>query len=151
LNCDVPVFKLVLSDPRSGKTKQFEIKDPIAQRFAGLKIGDVVDGSVIKEIWEIPKGFKIKITGGSGIEGAPMHPGIPGPVKKRVILEGPPGFRPTKRGERRKKLVRGNVISDSIVQINAVLVYPEDYKGDVLIPLGDREKSKESASSNQLG
>jgi len=39
----MPTFKLVLSDPMSGKARQFEIKDPLAQRFVGLKIGDEID------------------------------------------------------------------------------------------------------------
>jgi len=138
----VPTFKLVLSDPISGKARQFEIKDPLAQRFIGLRIGDEIDGSVLKEVIELPKGVKIRITGGSGIEGAPMHPGVPGPVKKYILASGPPGFRPRKKGMRKKKLVRGDTISDSIVQINAVLVYPEGYSGPPIIPLGAKELEK---------
>jgi SSU ribosomal protein S6E len=138
----MPTFKLVLSDPMSGKAKQFEIKDPLAQRFVGLKIGDEIDGTVLKDFIELPKGAKVKITGGSGIEGAPMHPGIPGPVKKYVLADGPPGYRPPKRGMRKRKLMRGNTISDSIVQINAVIVYPEGYSGPPAIPLGAKELEK---------
>ncbi len=40
----MPTFKLVLSDPMSGRAKQFEVKDPVAQRLVGLRIGDEVDG-----------------------------------------------------------------------------------------------------------
>ncbi len=138
----MPTFKLVLSDPMSGKARQFEIKDPLAQRFVGLKIGDEIDGTVLKDFIELPKGVRLKITGGSGIEGAPMHPGIPGPVKRYVLAEGPPGYRPPKRGMRRKKLMRGNTISDSIVQINAVAMYPEGYAGPPAIPLGAKELEK---------
>jgi len=43
---------------------------------------------------------------------------------------------------RRKKLMRGNTISDSIVQINAVVVYPEGYAGPPAIPLGAKELEK---------
>jgi small subunit ribosomal protein S6e len=138
----MPTFKLVLSDPISGKARQFEIKDPLAQRFIGLKIGDEIDGIVLKDFIELPKGAKIKITGGSGIEGAPMHPGVPGPVKRYILADGPPGYRPPKKGMRKKKLVRGNTVSDSIVQINAVVVYPEGYEGPPVIPLGAKELEK---------
>ena len=138
----MPTFKLVLSDPMSGKARQFEIKDPLAQRFVGLKIGDEIDGIVLKELIELPKGAKVKITGGSGIEGAPMHPGIPGPVKKYVLADGHPGYHPPTRGMKKKKLMRGNTITDSIVQINAVIVYPKDYKGPPAIPLGAKELEK---------
>jgi len=138
----MPTFKLVLSDPISGKARQFEIKDPLAQRFIGLKIGDEIDGAVLKDFIELPKGAKIKITGGSGIEGAPMHPGVPGPVKRYILATGPPGYRPPKKGVRKKKLVRGNTITDTIVQINAVVVYPESYEGPPVIPLGAKELEK---------
>ncbi|ABL88743.1 SSU ribosomal protein S6E [Pyrobaculum islandicum DSM 4184] len=138
----MPTFKLVLSDPISGKARQFEIKDPLAQRFIGLKIGDELDGSVLKDFLELPKGAKIRITGGSGIEGAPMHPGVPGPVKRYILADGPPGYWPPKRGMRKRKLVRGNTISDSIVQINAVIVYPQGYSGPPAIPLGAKEIEK---------
>jgi small subunit ribosomal protein S6e len=138
----MPTFKLVLSDPMSGKARQFEIKDPLAQRFIGLKIGDEIDGIILKDFIELPKGAKIKITGGSGIEGAPMHPGVPGPVKKYILADGPPGYRPPKKGMRKKKLVRGNTITDTIVQINAVIVYPKDYSGPPAIPLGAKELEK---------
>ncbi|OYT26585.1 MAG: 30S ribosomal protein S6e, partial [Thermoprotei archaeon ex4572_64] len=49
---------------------------------------------------------------------------------------------PRKTGERRRKLVRGNVITDHIVQINAVLVYPKDWSEGPVIPLGIKEKKK---------
>jgi small subunit ribosomal protein S6e len=149
----MPIFKLVLSDPLSGKARQFEIKDPLAQRFVGLKIGDEIDGIVLKDVIELPKGAKIKITGGSGIEGAPMHPGVPGPVKRYILASGPPGYHPSKKGMRKKKLVRGNTISDTIVQINAVVVYPEGYEGPPVIPLGAKElekvKKTEEAATKQ--
>jgi len=47
-----------------------------------------------------------------------------------------------KHGMRKRKLVRGNTISDQIVQVNAVLVYPKDWKEGPVIPLGDKEVQK---------
>ncbi len=135
----MPTFKLVLSDPMSGKARQLEVKDPHAQRFVGLKIGDEIDGLVLRDFIELPKGAKIKITGGSGVEGAPMHPGVSGPVKRHILAEGPPGYWPRKRGMKKRKLIRGNTISDSIVQINAVVKYPDNYSGPPAIPLGAKE------------
>ncbi len=147
----MPTFKLVLADPMSGRAKQLEIKDPIAQRFLGLKIGDEVDASIIREVFELPPGFKIRITGGSGIEGAPMLPYLEGPVKKYLLLSGPPGYHPRKKGERRKKLVRGNTINEQIVQINAVIVYPRDWQGGPIIPLGDKEIEKLLGKKTEQG
>lgn len=141
----MPTIKLVLSDPRSGKARQLELKDELAQRLIGLRIGDVVDAQIIREVMEIPQGFKVKITGGTGYDGAPMHPGVEGAVKKYVLLSRPPGFKPRQRGARRRKLVRGNVVSDQITQVNAVLVYPEGWSGDVVIKAGEKEAKKAEA------
>ncbi len=47
---------------------------------------------------------------------------LPGGVKKALLLSGPPGFHPKNKGERRRKYVRGNTITEDIVQINTKLV-----------------------------
>ena len=98
---------------------KIELKDPKASALLGLKIGDVIDGGPIGI-----KG-KIKITGGSDRAGTPMRPDVHGPGKKYVLLSDGPGYRPKKKGERRRKLVRGNTISEEIYQVNAVLVEGE--------------------------
>ncbi len=115
----MPEFQLVLSDPRTGKAVKLDLKDPQSSVLLGLKIGDVVDGSAIGI-----KG-KFRITGGSDRSGTPMRPDVHGGVKKYVLLSGPPGFRPRREGERRRKLVRGDTITPDIYQVNAVLVEGE--------------------------
>ncbi|MGC8953736.1 30S ribosomal protein S6e [Desulfurococcus amylolyticus] len=97
---------------------QIRINDERTQTIIGLKIGDYIDGSIIGL-----KGVKLAITGGSDISGFPMRPDISGPVKKKVLLSGPPGFHPEEDGERRRKTVRGNTIAPDIVQINTKIVY----------------------------
>ncbi len=105
------------------KAWQLTITSPQADKLIGLKIGDYFDGSLVG----LP-GYKLLIRGGSDNSGFPMIPSIPGPVKKRALLSGPPGFHPREKGERRRKTVRGNTISHDIVQINTVIVYPEQEK-----------------------
>ncbi|MGC8982407.1 MAG: 30S ribosomal protein S6e [Desulfurococcaceae archaeon] len=97
---------------------QIRINDTRTQALLGLKIGDEIDGGLVGL-----KGYKLVITGGSDISGFPMRPDIPGPVKKRVLLSGPPGFHPKEKGERRRKTVRGNTIAPDIVQINTKIKY----------------------------
>jgi small subunit ribosomal protein S6e len=97
---------------------QIRINDARTQALLGLKIGDEIDGGLVGL-----KGYKLVITGGSDISGFPMRPDIPGPVKKRVLLSGPPGFHPKEKGERRRKTVRGNTIAPDIVQINTKIKY----------------------------
>ncbi len=41
---------------------------------------------------------------------------------RKVVLSGGAGFKAKKSGERRRKTVRGNIITDEIVQINMKIV-----------------------------
>lgn len=85
--------------------------------FIGKRIGDYVDASVVG----IP-GKRLVITGGSDSSGFPMLQSVPGSAKRAILLSSPPGHHPRNEGERRRKLVRGNTISEEIVQINTKLV-----------------------------
>lgn len=105
------IFKIVISDPKSGKAIQVDSKD---ERWVGKKIGDVVDGGIVGL-----EGYKLKITGGSGFEGAPMVEYVEGATKKYVWWEYKHG---KNKGVRVKKMVRGNTISPEIVQINTVII-----------------------------
>lgn len=113
----MPEFKIVISDPSTGKAEQIEVKGEAAIRLIGLKIGDIIEGDIIGK-----PGTRLKITGGSGRAGEPMRPDIPGPRKGYFLLSGPPGYHPAERGARRRKFIRGNTITDEIVQINTVII-----------------------------
>ncbi|ABN69931.1 SSU ribosomal protein S6E [Staphylothermus marinus F1] len=97
---------------------QIRINDDRTKLLIGLKIGDEFDGSIVGL-----KNVKLKIRGGSDNSGFPMRPDVMGGVKKRVLLSGPPGFHPREKGERRRKMIRGNTITEDIVQINTVIKY----------------------------
>jgi small subunit ribosomal protein S6e len=102
------------------KAWQITIASPQADQLIGLKIGDKFDGSLVG----LP-GYQLEIRGGSDNSGFPMLPTLPGPVKKKVLLSGPPGFHPREKGERRRKTVRGNTVTHDTVQINTVIIYPK--------------------------
>jgi len=110
-------FKVVISDPETGKSKTVEVEGSRAVPFVGRSIGDVLEGSPLG----LP-GHKIMITGGSDKDGFPMRPDIHGGAKMRVMLSGGTGFKPHRKGERRRKTVRGNVITEDIFQINVKIV-----------------------------
>ena len=103
------------------KSFQITVTGDKARVFLDKKIGDTIDASVIGI-----GGKKLLITGGSDLAGFPMVKHIPGTGKKYVLLSGPPGFHPRYKGERRRKLVRGNTISEEIVQINVKLISEEE-------------------------
>ena len=110
-------FKLIISDPDKGEAKSVEVEGPRAQTLIGLRIGEVMDGSIAGL-----SGHKLQITGGSDSDGTPMRPDIHGGVRASVILSGGVGYNPKQRGNRRRKKVRGNTITASIVQINMNIV-----------------------------
>lgn len=127
--------RLVLSNPEDGTAKTIPLEPRIFTLFIGKKIGDELDGSILGF-----KGYKIRITGGTDRDGFPMRPDVSGPRKVRILLSGGVGFNPRekppskakkrrqrrrKKGLRKRVTVRGNVISDAIAQINAVLVPAE--------------------------
>lgn len=106
-------FKLIVSEPETGKSNSVEVEGPKAVPFLGKRLGETLDGSVIGL-----GGQLMQITGGSDKDGFPLRSDVRGTAKKRVVLSGPAGFRPRARGERRRKLVRGNMITEDVVQIN---------------------------------
>jgi small subunit ribosomal protein S6e len=110
-------FKVIVSDPEAGTSKVVELEEARAVPFIGRKIGETVDGAVV----DLPA-HKLQIMGGSDKDGVPMRPSVHGGVRRNVVLSGGTGFNPQDKGERRRKTVRGNVVTDEIVQINTKII-----------------------------
>ncbi|MCW4006711.1 MAG: 30S ribosomal protein S6e [Candidatus Bathyarchaeota archaeon] len=110
-------FKVIVSDPEDGTSKAIEVEEARAVPFIGKRIGEIVDGSVV----DLPA-HKLRIQGGSDSDGVPIRPNVHGGVRRKVVLAGGVGFKPKRDGQRRRKAVRGNIITDEIVQINAKIV-----------------------------
>ena len=109
-------FKIIVADPKTGKSQSVELKDQEAQPLLGLKIGDELDGTLMG------LSGKVKITGGSDKAGFPMRSDVMGGVKKYVLMTKGIGFRKgAGEGLKKRKLVRGNTITDEIYQVNAML------------------------------
>ena len=106
-------FKIIISDPDSGTSKIVELEETRTVPLIGRRVGEVLDGATVGL-----SGHKVQITGGSDKDGFPMRPNVHGGVRRKVILGGGVGFNPKDEGQRRRKMVSGNVITDEIVQIN---------------------------------
>jgi small subunit ribosomal protein S6e len=106
-------FKIIISDPDLGTSKTVELDETRTVPLIGRRVGEVLDGAIVGL-----SGHKVRITGGSDKDGFPMRPNVHGGVRRKVILGGGVGFNPKDEGQRRRKMVRGNVITDEIVQIN---------------------------------
>lgn len=110
-------FKITVSDPETGRSKPVELEGAHAVPLIGRRLGEVVDGSVIGM-----SGHKLRITGGSDKDGFPMRPNIHGGTRPHVIVGKGVGFKPTRAGERRRKSLRGSVVTEEIVQINMKII-----------------------------
>ena len=106
-------FKVIVSDPKTGTSKVVELEGARAVPLIGRRTGEVIDGSVVGMA-----GTALKITGGSDQAGFPMRPDIHGGVRAHVIVGNGIGFHPKTRGERQRKTLHGNVITEDIVQVN---------------------------------
>jgi small subunit ribosomal protein S6e len=110
-------FKIIVSDPETGKSKILEVEGTRAVPLVGRKLGEVIDGTAVGM-----SGHKLRMTGGSDRDGFPMRPNAHGGVRISVILSEGVGFRSNRAGERKRKTLRGNVITEEIVQINMKIV-----------------------------
>jgi small subunit ribosomal protein S6e len=117
VNSHMAKFKVIVSDPETGTSKVVELEETRAVPFIGRKIGEVVEGAVV----DLPA-HKLQIMGGSDRDGVPMRPNVHGGVRRKVVLSGGVGFNPQDKGQRRRKTVRGDVITDEIVQINTKII-----------------------------
>lgn len=134
----MPTFKFVISDPETRKSYQIEMDQSKALHVIGKRIGDEIDGDFLGLV-----GYKLKVTGGTDKDGFPMHPAIPGIGRKRVLLSRPPCFHPKLKGQRKRKTVRGNTISEEIAQINCKIVRKGAKPIEELIPIKKKEKVEE--------
>jgi small subunit ribosomal protein S6e len=137
-------WKFVVNDPGTKKSFQLEIDQNKALSLVGKKIGEEFEGEIIG----LP-GYKLKITGGTDRDGFPMHPSVPGMGRKRILLSSPPGFRPKKKGQRKRKMVRGNVISEDIAQINCKIVKKGEKPLEDLIPTKPKELKEIEAEKKE--
>lgn len=122
-------FKVVVSDPKDGKSYQVAVSGQHANVLVRKRLGDEVDGMFVG----LP-GYKLKITGGSDKDGFPMRPDMRSAGRMKILLSDSLGFHPKDfLGKRRKKSVRGNEVSPEIVQINTkVLSYGPKPVGELI-------------------
>ncbi|MCX6707385.1 MAG: 30S ribosomal protein S6e [Candidatus Woesearchaeota archaeon] len=136
-------IKIVISDPKTGKSVQRELKDDSVNPVMGLKIGDALKGDSVGL-----EGFEFKITGGSDNAGFPMRKDVPGTGRKKILgIKGigvnnkmkyrgkdMKGLR-TMNGMRTRKTVAANIIYAGTAQINLMItksgkenIFPEKPK-----------------------
>src|SRR3989338_3608094 len=137
------VFKIVLSDPKARKAYQKDV-DENASGLMGKKIGESVKGDGFGLT-----GYEVEVTGGSDKEGFPMRKDIEGIGRKKALLSGGPGFHPLLKGQRKRKSVRGNTISEQIVQVNMKVTKHGEKTIEELLGVKTKEKPKEETTEEK--
>jgi small subunit ribosomal protein S6e len=120
---------LIISDPETGTSQKAELEDARMAPLIGRRIGEVIDGTVADLA-----GYKIQLTGGTDKDGIPMRPDVHGGVKARIVLSGGVGYKPKKKGDRKRVVVRGNTVSVDTTFLNFKIVEK---------PKGQKKKAKE--------
>ncbi|ELQ74478.1 40S ribosomal protein S6 [Trachipleistophora hominis] len=103
-------MKLNISSPQNGTNITLEVTGNAERIFHGKSLGDIIDGSMIKQEYA---GWKMLLTGGSDKQGFPMDTQINTDKRQRLLRrKGDIGFKPRRKGELRRKSVRGAIISE---------------------------------------
>jgi small subunit ribosomal protein S6e len=108
---------LIVSNPETGTSQRVELEDSRMAPLIGRRIGEVFDGAFAN----MP-GHKLKLTGGTDKDGIPMRPDVHGSTKTDIILSGGVGYKPKKKGERKRVIVRGNTVSSETTFLNLSIV-----------------------------
>jgi small subunit ribosomal protein S6e len=122
-------MKLNIAYPVTGCQKVLDVDDDRKLRaFFDKRISHEVEGEALGDDF---KGYVFKITGGNDKEGFAMKQGVLTTQRVRLLLsKGHSLYRPRKRGERKRKSVRGCIVSGELSVLNLVVVK----KGDGEIP-----------------
>lgn len=144
-------YKLVISDPKTGRTVQREVKDPESKALMGKKIGQNIKGDLFGLA-----GFEFLITGGSDFCGFPMRKDVSGIARKRILAVSGVGLKKLGKGVRQRKTVCGKVIYAKTAQINLKItsygkenLFAEAKKEDKEKPEKKKEEKKEEVKKKE--
>merc|ERR1712137_960817 len=114
-----PVMKFNVADQQTGSQKVFEIDDDKRLRFVlDKRIAQEVNGAILGDQFQ---DYTFKVTGGIDKQGFPMCQGILVPDRVRLLLRESKGYILQKDGDRKRRSVRGCIVSREIAVVNMVV------------------------------
>ena len=129
---------LIISDPETGTSQKVELEDNRMGPLVGKRIGEIIEGTIADMA-----GHQLQLTGGTDKDGIPMRPDVHGSAKSRVILSGGVGYKPKRKGERKRVVVRGNTVSIETTFLNLKIVEKPGKKKET------KKKEKKSDESDE--
>jgi len=122
-------MKLNISYPETGLQKLIDIEDDNKLRVLyDKRISQEVEGDFLGEEF---KGYRFRISGGNDKQGFPMKQGVLTTNRVRLLLfKGSSCYRQRRKGERKRKSVRGCIVSSELSVLSLVVVK----KGEGEIP-----------------
>jgi small subunit ribosomal protein S6e len=132
-------MKIVYSDAKIGRTAQREVVKDAEAQLIGRRMGEEIDGTLVGL-----EGYKLRVTGLSDKSGAPSRREVDGTRKVHVLIHSGAGIGRTSRGERRRKLVRGNTISADTEQVNTVITAYGAKSAEELFPKKEKAQAEEA-------
>jgi small subunit ribosomal protein S6e len=118
--------QLNISDPETGLAyKKMNETEAAMKHLIGKKLGEEIQGDPLGF-----DGYVFSVRGGSDKDGFPMSSSLQGGIRRKVLTSGGIGFHPSRerRGIRKKKRIRGNIVTEDIYQINLVIIKKGDKK-----------------------
>lgn len=123
-------MKLNIACPSTGCQKDIDIDDERKLRsLYDMRISQEVDGSALGDEFA---GYLFRISGGNDKQGFPMKQGVLTNTRVRLLLhKGLSCYRARKRGERKRKSVRGCIVGPDLSVLNLVVtkIGPEKIEG----------------------
>jgi len=118
-------MKINIAYPTTGCQKMIDIDDESKLRaFYDKRVSHEVSGEVLGDEF---KGYIFKISGGNDKQGFPMKQGVLTSLRVRLLVsKGHSCYRPRRSGERKRKSVRGCIVSSDLSVLNLVVVKKGD-------------------------